>query len=62
MINTNEVYGLEFEGIDHNDSPDYCDAFIASGKIGDRDLTDEELEELNDDGDYKLTELMNFLY
>ena len=27
-----------FEGIDHRDYPDYCDAFIASAEYDGRDL------------------------
>lgn len=54
---------LEVDGIDHRDAPDFCDAFICSGsyRMDDgtyRDLTEEELDELNNDGDlvYSLVE------
>ena len=60
-MQTDKIYGLEFEGIDHRDYPDYCDAYISAGKIDDRDLTDEEIDTLNNDGDFKLTKLMDFL-
>jgi hypothetical protein len=60
-MDTNKIYGLEFEGIDHRDYPDYCDAFISAGQIDDRDLTDEELDVLNDDSCFKLTKLMDYL-
>ncbi len=61
MIDTSKVYELEFEGIDHSDYPDYCDAYISAGKIDDRDLTDEEIEELNSDSMFVRTELENWL-
>ena len=40
----------EFDGIDHGDYPDFCDAFItyAENESG-IPLTDEELDQLNDD-------------
>ena len=47
-IDPSNLDDLEFEGIDHRDYPDYCDAFFSSAtetKNGkSRDLSDEELE------------------
>ena len=49
-IDINELEDLEFDGINHSDYPDYCDAYISSasireeGKSESRDLTEEELE------------------
>ena len=39
------------EGIDHRDYPDYCDAFIDSADYDGKEMTDEELDELNEDYD-----------
>lgn len=43
---------IELDGIDHNDYPDYCDAFIcyAETKNG-QPLTDDQLDILNEDSD-----------
>jgi hypothetical protein len=35
-----------------SDFPDFCDAYIASATYDGRDMTEEELEELNDDTDF----------
>ncbi len=49
-IDVNELEDLEFDGINHSDYPDYCDAYISKasireeGKSESRDLTEEELE------------------
>ena len=40
------------EGINTNDYPDFCDAFIASAEHEGRLLTDDELDELNKDSDF----------
>ena len=49
-IDVNELEDLEFDGINHSDYPEYCDAYISKasireeGKSESRDLTEEELE------------------
>jgi len=49
-IDVNELDDLEFDGINHSDYPDYCDAYLSNasikedGKKESRDLTEEELE------------------
>ena len=50
---------LEVDGIDMRDYPDFCDAYICSGTYDDgEELTDDDLDSLNDDGDlvYSLVE------
>ena len=42
-----KITNIELGGIDHNDYPDFVDAFIESAEIDGVELTDEELEELN---------------
>lgn len=37
-------------GIDHEDYPDFCDAYIESADYENREMTEEELEILNEDG------------
>ena len=39
---------VKFEGIDHKDYPDYCDAYIVYAESNGVPLTDYELEDLND--------------
>ena len=49
MINVKEIIDVKIEGINTKDYPDFVDAFISSAywKNG-AALTDEELNELND--------------
>ena len=42
---------IEIEDIDPRDHPDYCDAFIASADYNGVSLTDEQLDELNEDSE-----------
>jgi hypothetical protein len=39
------------EGVDHKDYPDYCDAYIHSAKVDEREATESEIRELESDGD-----------
>lgn len=36
-------------GIDHRDYPDYCDAFIDYAEYNGKEMTDEQLDALNED-------------
>lgn len=42
-----KISNIELGGIDTNDYPDFCDAFIESAEYDGVELTDEELDELN---------------
>jgi len=63
----NESDGLidiEVSGIDHDDCPDYCDAFIESARWADsgKELTEEELEEVNKDREFVYQKLIDYLH
>lgn len=54
MLNLNEIFDIEIDGINREDYPDLCDAHICrafyrepSGKT--RELIDEELDKLHQD-------------
>jgi len=50
------------EGIDTKDAPDFCDAYITSAQYDGRPMTEEELEELNDDSDFVYEQVIKWLY
>ena len=53
---------VTFEGIDHRDYPDYCDAFIDNAEYDGKELSDEELDEVNEDRDLVYQLLNDYLY
>ena len=53
---------VEVDGIDTKDYPDFCDAYIASATYDGRNMTEEELEYLNEDRDYVYEFVMNELF
>jgi hypothetical protein len=60
-LDYNKITNIEFDGIDHSDYPDYCDAYIVSADYDGQPMTEEQLEELCEDGDFVYESLMNYL-
>ncbi len=57
MIDYEKIDDVVIEGVDHGDSPDFCDAYVSKAgyddpKHGYRQLTDDELESLDPDWVY----------
>ena len=45
----NKITNVVLDGIHHWDYPDYCDAFIDSADYNGKEMTEEQLDELNED-------------
>ncbi len=56
------ITNVKFEGIDHKDYPDYCDAYIVSADYNGVPMTDEQIEELAQDTDLVYDLLIEHLY
>lgn len=61
-IELNKITNIEFEDIDFKDYPDFSDAYIVSAEIDGRELTEEELEEVNSSSSFVHESLMEYLY
>ena len=62
-LNLNKIDSIEVEGIDTRDYPDFCDAFISYAEIDGRELTDEELDYINNNcPDMVYDAVLNQLY
>jgi len=61
-IDTSQVEDIEVDGINPRDYPDFCDAFILEASYKGREMTDEELEALNEDSDFVYEQVMEHLY
>jgi len=46
-FNLSKIDNIEIDGVDHNDYPDYCDAYICAATYKGIEMTQEELECLN---------------
>ena len=49
QLNLSKIENMEFEGVDTSDYPDFVDAFLVSADIDGRELTEEEIDYLNDE-------------
>ena len=61
-LDISKISGVEVEGIDMSDCPDFCDSYISSASYEGRELTEEELDKLNENGEYVLEQVQKFLY
>jgi hypothetical protein len=60
-MNYKKIDNIEIDGIDTKDYPDFCDAYISSADYDGVPMTDEQLDELNEDGDYIYEHIMDYL-
>jgi hypothetical protein len=60
-IDYKKIDNIEIDGIDTKDYPDFCDAYISSADYDGKPMTDEQLDELNEDGDYVYGHIMDYL-
>lgn len=56
------IADVEVDGVNTRDYPDFCDAFIASATYDGREMTEEELEVLNEDGAYVYERVIERLF
>jgi hypothetical protein len=61
-LDYSKIEDVEIDGIDYRDAPDFCDAYIASATYDGRPMTEDELEVLNEDGDYVYSRVQAYLY
>ena len=56
-----KIDNIEIDGIDTADYPDFCDAYISSADYDGVPMTEEQLDEINDDGQFQYECIMNDL-
>ena len=57
-----KINNVQIGGLDTEDYPDFCDAYIESADYGDREMTEEDLDVLNEDGCFISEESHKSLY
>ena len=62
IMDYSKIDNIQIEDIVTEDYPDFTDAFIASADYDGRSMTEEELDELNEDGDFVYEQVIKFLY
>ncbi len=62
VLDYSQIDDVEVDGIDTRDYPDFCDAYIASANYKGRDMTEEELDVLNEDSSFVYDCVQDKLY
>jgi len=57
-----KIDNIKVEGIDMKDYPEFCGAFIASADHDGKPMTDEQLDELNEDYEFVYEAVINQIY
>jgi hypothetical protein len=62
-----KLHDIEIDGVDTNDYPDFCDAYISSATIENedgtfRDATEEEIEMINEDTNFVYENVLSQLF
>jgi len=61
-IDFTKIEVVAVNDVDWNDYPDFCDAFIAEAFIDGREATDEELDAINENGEFVYKAVLDYLY
>jgi len=62
-IDTTQISDVDWDGIDYKDYPDYCDAFIISATYKGREMTEDEIDLLQDENsEFCYDNLWTFLH
>lgn len=51
-LDYSKIDNIDIDGIDTRDYPDFCDAFISSADYDGVEMTDDQLDELNEDSGF----------
>jgi len=57
-----KITNVVLDGINLEDYPDFCDAFIVSADYDGEPMTDDQIDKLNEDSDLVYTKIEDFLF
>ena len=57
-----KITNVVLNGIDLEDYPDFCDAYIVSADYDGVPMSDDQIYKLNEDSDFVYTKVEEFLY
>lgn len=57
-----KIENIQFDQIDWKDYPDFSDAFICYAEFDGRPLTQEELDEVNEDREFCYEKLIDYIF
>ena len=61
-IDYKKVEVIEIDGIEHGDYPDYVDAYITEAKYDGKPMTDEMIDEINDNDQFRYEAVWDYIH
>jgi hypothetical protein len=61
-LDYSKIEDIEIDGINTRDYPDFCDAYISSATYKGREMTESELDRLNEDSDFVYEQVLERIY
>lgn len=61
-LDYSKISNVQVAGINTKDYPDFCDAYIEDADYDGQPMTDEQLELINQDGDFVYEQVMKHIY
>lgn len=62
QFNKRLISNVQVDGIDTRDYPDFCDAYIVSADYDGEPMTDEQIDELNQDYQFVYESVWNAIF
>jgi hypothetical protein len=59
-IDYKKISNIELDGIDESDYPDFSDAYIVSALYDGQEMSDEMLDEINEDRDFVYEKVVEY--
>ena len=57
-----KITNVVLDGINLEDYPDFCDAYIVSADYDGEPMSDDQIDKLNEDSDFVYTKIEQFLF
>ena len=61
-LDYSKISNVQVDGIDWSDYPDFCDAYITDAWYDGAPMTNEQIEEINEDTQFVYDSVINFIF
>jgi len=61
-LDYSKISNVEIDGIDTRDYPDFCDAYIVSADYDGEEMTEQQLDKLNEDSQFVYDQVIKFIF
>ena len=61
-IDYSKIEVIDIDGIDHGDYPDYVDAYISEAEYDGKPMTDEMIDEINDNDQFRYEAVWDYIH